>query len=95
MAQQRFMGQEYKMPNNNIFIYDHLTGTEITREMTDEEQALFDAKIQSNIALAKEEKQKQDLLRQNKVSAYQKLGLTAEEIEALLPKDKVLTEHNT
>lgn len=88
------MGQEYKMPNNNIFIYDHLTGTEITREMTDEEQALFDAKTQSNFALAEKEKQKQDLLRQNKISAYEKLGLTAEEIEALLPNDKVTTLHN-
>ena len=82
------------MPNNNIFIYDHLTGTEITREMTDEEQALFDAKTQNNFALAEEEKQKQDLLRQNKISAYEKLGLTAEEIEALLPNDKVTTLHN-
>lgn len=82
------------MPNNNIFIYDHLTGTEITREMTDEEQALFDAKTQSNFALAEKEKQKQDLLRQNKISAYEKLGLTAEEIEALLPNDKVTTLHN-
>ena len=82
------------MPNNNIFIYDHLTGTEITREMTDEEQALFDAKTQSNFALAEKEKQKQDLLRQNKISAYEKLGLTAKEIEALLPNDKVTTLHN-
>ena len=82
------------MPNNNIFIYDHLTGTEITREMTDEEQASFDAKTQSNLASAEEEKQKQDLLRQNKISAYEKLGLTAEEIEALLPNDKVTTLHN-
>ena len=82
------------MPNNNIFIYDHLTGTEITREMTDEEQALFDAKTQSNFALAEKEKQKQDLLRQNKISAYEKLHLTAEEIEALLPNDKVTTLHN-
>ncbi len=73
------------MPNNNIFIYDHLTGTEITREMTDEEQAAFDETTKTNLAIAEEEKQKQELLKENKISAYTKLGLTQAEIEALMP----------
>jgi len=33
----------------------------------------------------KEEKQKQELLKENKISAYTKLGLTQAEIEALMP----------
>jgi len=73
------------MPNKNIFIYNHLTGTEITREMTDEEQAAFDETTKTNLAIAKEEKQKQELLKENKISAYTKLGLTQAEIEALIP----------
>jgi hypothetical protein len=73
------------MPNKNIFIYNHLTGTEITREMTNEEQAAFDETTKNNLAIAKEEKQKQELLKENKISAYTKLGLTQAEIEALIP----------
>jgi hypothetical protein len=73
------------MPNNNVFIYNHVTGTEITREMTDEEQAAFDETTKTNLAIAKEEKQKQELLKENKISAYTKLGLTQAEIEALMP----------
>ena len=73
------------MPNNNVFIYDHLTGTEITREMTDKEQAAFDETTKNNLAIAEEEKQKQELLKENKISAYTKLGLTQAEIEALMP----------
>lgn len=38
------------MTNGNIFIYDHATGEEITREMTDEEQAERDAEVAANLA---------------------------------------------
>lgn len=83
------------MPNNNIFIYDHLTGTEITREMTDEEQAAFDETTKTNLAIAQEEEQKQELLKENKISAYTKLGLTKAEIEALMPTPLTIVPSTT
>ena len=83
------------MPNKNIFIYNHLTGTEITREMTNEEQAAFDETTKNNLAIAKEEKQKQELLKENKISAYTKLGLTQAEIEALMPAPLTIVPSTT
>jgi hypothetical protein len=38
------------MTNENIYIYDYATGEEITREMTDEEQAERDAEVAANLA---------------------------------------------
>ena len=71
--------------NDLIQIYDHNTGETIVREMSDEEQAERNAEI----AAYKVEKQaRQDAIEaawRTKVSAYEKLGLTANEIEALAP----------
>jgi hypothetical protein len=38
------------MTNDNVYIYDHLTGEEIVREMTDKEQADRNAEIAANAA---------------------------------------------
>jgi|688.fasta_scaffold420253_2 uncharacterized protein with von Willebrand factor type A (vWA) domain len=76
------------MPNLTIQIHDVATGEIINREMTDEEQQQFEAEraINSEAKRLREEQAAQ--LRATKISAYQKLGLTAEEIEALLPTPK-------
>lgn len=76
------------MPNDNIGIYDHNTGETIIREMTDEEQAQRNAEIEAEkIEKAKKEAEIKEL-KALKISAYQKLGLTEAEIEALLPSPK-------
>lgn len=68
-----------------IGIYDHLIGEQIVREMTPEEQAQRNGEV--NAWLEKEAQVKADAeaLRQTKIAAYKKLGLTEAEIEALLP----------
>lgn len=73
------------MTNDKVFIYDHSTGEEIVREMTDEEQAQRNAEI---AAYSAEKQAKQDAAEtawRTKVSAYEKLGLTSDEIKALAP----------
>lgn len=76
------------MANRLIGIYDGLTDTYIERVATDEEQAEIDAReaqaAQDEISLKAREEQ----LRATKIAAYQKLGLTESEIEALVPTPK-------
>lgn len=76
------------MRNDLIYTYNHNSGTEIVREMTDAEQLQRNKEVDS--ALAKKEKanEEAELLRQTKINAYKKLGLTDQEIEALLPIPK-------
>ncbi len=69
--------------NRQISIYDHLTGETIVREMTNDEQAQFDAEIATleatRLAAEAEAKTK-------KATAEAKLatlGLTAEDLQAL------------
>jgi hypothetical protein len=71
--------------NDKIGIYDNETGEYSTVELTDAEQAKIDAeraawRIAKDQAVLDAEQ-----LRQTKISAYEKLGLTEAEIEALLP----------
>lgn len=73
------------MTNDKLFIYDHSSGEEVIREMTDEEQAQRDAQVAAWFAQEAQAKADAEALRQTKVSAYEKLGLTEAEIEALLP----------
>lgn len=70
---------------NLIGIYDHSTGEEIVREMTTEEKANRDAEVAVFVAQQEQLKAEAKTLYETKVSAYQKLGLTEAEIEALLP----------
>jgi hypothetical protein len=71
--------------NDKISIYDYATGEVIVREMTDEEQAQRDAEVAAYEAEQQAKEQQEAELRANKIAAYQKLGLTEAEIEALLP----------
>lgn len=76
------------MSNRLIGIYDGLTDTYIERPATDEEQAEIDAR---EAKAAEEEillKTQEEELRATKIAAYQKLGLTEAEIEALVPTPK-------
>ena len=73
------------MTNGTIQIYDHLTGETIIREMTDAEQAQRDAEVAAYLAEKDAKKTAAESAWRVKVSAYEKLGLTAEEIEALAP----------
>jgi hypothetical protein len=76
------------MPNLTIQIHDVATGEIINREMTDEEQQQFQAERAINSEAKRFREEQAAQLRATKISAYQKLGLTAEEIEALLPTPK-------
>jgi len=70
---------------NLIGIYDHSINKEIVREMTAEEKANRDAEVAVFVAQQEQLKAEAKTLYETKVSAYQKLGLTEAEIEALLP----------
>jgi hypothetical protein len=73
---------------NLIGLYDHTTGENVVREMTPEEQAQREIEAQAWIAAKEQRLAEANELRQTKIAAYEKLGLTAEEIEALLPTPK-------
>jgi hypothetical protein len=71
--------------NDKIGIYDHSTGEYSTVELTDDEQAKIDAERAAWRIAKDQAKLEAQQLRQTKISAYEKLGLTVAEIEALLP----------
>jgi hypothetical protein len=73
---------------NLIGIYDHTTGENVVREMTPNEQEKRDAEIQVWLMAKENAKLEAEQLKQTKIAAYQKLGLTEAEIEALLPTPK-------
>ena len=72
------------MTNDNVYIYDHETGTEVTREMTDAEQAERNANVE--IAKAKRLADQEALLQAaaDKAALLAKLGITADEAKLLL-----------
>jgi hypothetical protein len=78
------------MTNNQIGIYDHTTGENIVREMTAQEKAQRDAEIEAWQIAKENAKQEAEQLRETKIAAYEKLGLTEAEIEALVPTPKPL-----
>jgi hypothetical protein len=61
------------MTNENIYIYDHATGEEITREMTDAEQAERNAEIAVNVAQKQAEQAEAEAVAQAKLDAVDKL----------------------
>jgi len=70
---------------NQIGIYDHSTGENIVREMTDEEQAQRDTEVEVTRIAKEQAELEAKQLKETKIAAYKKLGLTEAEIEALLP----------
>jgi hypothetical protein len=71
-----------------ISIYDHNTGKQIERDMTGEEQAQRDIEIDDYLEAQAKLKKEAENLRNLKISAYERLGLSKAEIEALLPNPK-------
>lgn len=65
--------------NHNLGIYDHSTGQEIIRELTQEEIAQRDAEIAVNLAIKAEIAAKRTAA-EAKLAA---LGLTADDLKAL------------
>ena len=73
---------------DKVSIYDHATGEQVERDMTAAEQKERDAEVAASLqALAALEAEAASL-RATKVSAYEKMGLSAAEIEALIPTPK-------
>jgi len=68
--------------------FDAVTGEQIERDATPEEVAEREAEVARFAQEKAERLTKEAELRANKISAYQKMGLTADEIEALLPTPK-------
>jgi hypothetical protein len=64
------------------------TNEQIVRDATPEEIAAREAEIAQYVANKETKKLAELELRATKIAAYQKLGLTEEEIEALLPTTK-------
>jgi hypothetical protein len=75
---------------NTIFIYDHSTGEQIERKMTAAEQKERDAEIAAYSAKKAALEAEIQSVRDLKIAAFQKLGLSAEEIEALVPTPKAV-----
>jgi hypothetical protein len=73
---------------DTLAIYDHKTGENIVRKLTNEEQATRSAEIEASQLAKDQAKIDAEKLRLIKISAYEKLGLTEAEIEALLPTPK-------
>ena len=73
---------------DKVSIYDHSTGEHIERQMTAAEQKQWDAESAANLKVQAQAKAEAESLRNLKIAAYKKLGLSAEEIEALVPTPK-------
>jgi hypothetical protein len=72
------------MSENLIYVYDHLTGKEIVREMTDQEQTERNAQIAAYVA-EQEAKTEAEVQAQAKRQALlERLGITADEARLLL-----------
>lgn len=74
-----------------IGIFDALIGEQIEKDATPEEIAAREAEVAKWSAEDKLKEEAELNARTTKISAYQKLGLTPDEIEALLPTPKPLT----
>lgn len=76
------------MTNDTHYVHNVATGEIEIIELTDDEQKQLDAERQKAIAAKAALKLEQEQLRLTKISAYQKLGLTEAEIEALVSAPK-------
>jgi hypothetical protein len=73
------------MTNDTKMIHDVSTDEITIVELTDAEQSERNAESLANEMSKNEAKLKAENLRSTKIEAYTKLGLTPDEIEALLP----------
>ena len=77
---------DWKTNMVKITIIDATTGEVVERPMNESELANYENNMNNFIAEQAEQKKAAEELRTAKISAYEKLGLTEAEIEALLPK---------
>jgi hypothetical protein len=75
------------MTNETIGIYDHATGENEVREMTKAEQDQRNAEGAASLAKKQAAKIAKENTRATKIAAFTKLGLTEQEIEALVPTE--------
>ena len=68
----------------SIGIYDHLLGEQIVREMTPEEQDERDAQIAAALEAKAQRQAEAEAKAATKQATLEKLGLTEEEVKALL-----------
>lgn len=61
------------MTNENIYVYDHTTGEEMVREMTDQEQAERDAEVAAGVAKKQAEAVEAETIATLKTEAASKL----------------------
>ena len=78
------------MANKLIHHYNHTTGETIVREMTNEEHQQLESEVILNKINEETRQASIESIWQTKVNAYQKLGLTTEEIEVIAPTPKWL-----
>ncbi len=71
------------MTNDKLFIYDHNTGEQIERQMTDEEQAERDAQVAAFLAQEAQTKADAEAKRAAAEAKLAALGLTADDLKAL------------
>lgn len=69
--------------------FDAITGQQIVRDATPDEIAAREAEVTQWLADKTVREAEAAQLRATKISAYQKMGLTEAEIEALLPTPKI------
>jgi hypothetical protein len=72
------------MPNDLIYIYDHKTGQEIIREMTNEEQAERDADVAAYGADQQAKTAEAEAKAAQKAALLDRLGITEDEAKLLL-----------
>jgi biopolymer transport protein ExbD len=73
---------------NKISFYDHTTGEQVERDMTAAEQKERDDEVAVYAQKKADLEAEVQSVRNLKVAAYEKMGLSADEIEALLPTSK-------
>ena len=72
------------MSEKLIYIYNHQTGQEIVREMTEQEQAERDAQVATYLAEQEAKAQAEAEAQANRQALLERLGITEEEARLLL-----------
>ena len=72
------------MSNDTIYTYDHESGLETVREMTDAEQAERNATVAEALVQAADDKAAAEQAAIDKAALLTKLGITADEAKLLL-----------
>ena len=69
---------------DSIKIYDHATGVELVRDMTEAEQKIRDKEVSDALAIKAEKQAEKKQAEADKAALLAKLGITADEFKTLL-----------